>query len=123
MQKFILKIIKESDYLLILNHKRLCLPIINRIYKEIIYAIKFDVIKVYVKLIIDSHHRYVRSLFAKIRLNKVKSSKIGASIEHGWKDVEFVAEGLATEDETNSLNKLEAEFKYISLEKLIELIK
>ncbi|MAQ41379.1 MAG: hypothetical protein CMH15_10095 [Mesonia sp.] len=58
-QKLILKAIEESDNTLISTHKKLCLPIINRIYKKMINGIKFDDIKVCDTLIIDGHHRYV----------------------------------------------------------------
>jgi hypothetical protein len=44
-----------------------------------IHGIKFDAIKVCVKLIVDDPHRYVSSLLAKIRLDKAKSSKTSAA--------------------------------------------
>ena len=42
----ILKAIEESDNTLITTHKKLCIPIINRIYKKMMHGIKFDDIKV-----------------------------------------------------------------------------
>ena len=81
-QKLILKAIEESDNTLISTHKKLCLPIINRIYKKMINGIKFDDIKVCDTLIIDGHHRYVSSLLAKIKLDKAQSSKTSATIEY-----------------------------------------
>ena len=58
-REVILKAIKESDFILMATHKKLCHPIINRIYKKMINGIKFDDIKVCDTLIIDGHHRYV----------------------------------------------------------------
>lgn len=85
----VLKAIEESDNTLITTHKKLCLPIINRIYRKMIHGIKFDDIKVCDTLIIDGHHRYVSSLLANIKLNKVKSSKTTATTGYDWTAVEF----------------------------------
>lgn len=122
-QKLILKAIEESDNTLISTHKKLCLPIINRIYKKMINGIKFDDIKVCDTLIIDGHHRYVSSLLAKIKLDKAQSSKTSATIEYDWKDVEFVEEEWDTEYKIRRLNELDAEFNNIPLEKIIEMTK
>lgn len=119
----ILKAIKESDRNLITTHKKLCLPIINRIYKKMINGLKFDDIKVCDTLIIDGHHRYVSSVLANIKLAEAKSSKTNATIEYEWMDVEFVEEEWDTDDKIKFLNKLDAEFNNISIEKINEITK
>ena len=119
----ILNAIATSDYVLIATHRKLCLPIINRIYKKMINGIKFDDIKVYETLIIDGHHRYVSSLLANIKLDEAKSSKTSATIEYDWTEVEFVEEEWDTEDKITRLNELDAEFNNMSIEKIIELTK
>ena len=120
-KKAILKAIEESDDTLITTHKKLCLPIINRIYRKMINGIKFDDIKVYDTLIIDGHHRYVSSLLANIKLDKVKSSKTTATIVYEWKDVEFVEEEWDTVDKIKRLNELDAEFNNVSIADIIEM--
>ena len=122
-KEIILKSIKESDYILISTHKRLCLPIINRIYRKMINGIKFDDIKICDTVIIDGHHRYISSLLANIRLDEAKTSKTSATVEYKWKDVEFVAEEWDTADKINRLNELDAEFNNLSIERIIEMIK
>ena len=119
----ILNAIATSDYVLIATHRKLCLPIINRIYKKMINGIKFDDIKVCETLIIDGHHRYVSSLLANIKLDEAKSSKTSATIEYDWTEVEFVEEEWDTEDKITRLNELDAEFNNMSIEKIIELTK
>lgn len=119
----ILKAIKKSDYNLITTHNKLCLPIINRIYKKMIHGIKFDDIKVCDKLIIDGHHRYVSSLLANIELGESKSSKTSATIEYKWTDVEFIEEEWDTIDKIKRLNELDAKFNNIPIEKIIEIAK
>jgi len=122
-KELILKAIAASDYVLIATHRKLCLPIINRIYKKMINGIKFDDIKVCDSLIIDGHHRYVSSLLANIKLDEAKSSKTNATIEYDWKEVEFVEEEWDTEDKITRLNELDAEFNNMPIEKIIELTK
>ncbi len=119
----ILKAITESEYALIATHKRLCLPVINRIYKKMVNGLKFDDIKVCDELIIDGHHRYVSSLLAKITLDKAKSSRTSATTECDWNDVEFVEEEWDTEYKIRRLNEIDAEFNNISIEKINQITK
>jgi len=51
-KEVILKKFKESGAVLIATHHKLCLPIINRIYKKMVNGVKFDDIKVCDTLII-----------------------------------------------------------------------
>ena len=69
----IIKVIQETENVLVTTHNKLCLPIINRIYNKMINGIKFDDIKVFEKVIIDGHHRYVSSLLANIKAQKAQS--------------------------------------------------
>lgn len=119
----ILSAIHNSDYILKSTHNKLCLPIINRIYKKMINGIKFDAIKVCDNCIIDGHHRFISSLLANVKLDEVKSSKTSATIIYEWIDVEFVLEEWDTEVKIKRLNELDAEFNNISLEKIINIIK
>lgn len=121
--EFILCAIEKSECILISTHKKLCLPIISRIYKKMIYGIKFDDIKVYDNLIIDGHHRYVSSLLAHFTLNTVKSSKTSATIVYDWKDVEFVEEEWDTDFKIYQLNQLDAEFNNVTLAEIIKISK
>jgi len=121
--EIILKAIKESDYKLIPTHNKLCLPIINRIYKKMINGIKFDDIKTCDSCIIDGHHRFISSLLAKIKIDEGKSSKNSATSEYKWKDVDFVKEEWDTPQKIKRLNELDAEFNNIPIEKIIEFAK
>lgn len=122
-KQFIINTLKNGKADLITTHDRLSIPIINRIYKKMMNGIKFHDIKVCDNLIIDGHHRYVSSLLANIELNKVKSSKTSATIPHEWLKVDFVDEEWDTNDKINRLNKIDAEFNNIPLERIIEISK
>lgn len=105
------------------THQTLCLPIINRIYHKMMFGIKFDEIKIYKNLIIDGHHRYISSLLAGIKIEFIKSYKTSATVLYEWKNVEFVDEEWDTPFKINQLNKIDAEFNNIDIEKLIEISK
>lgn len=119
----ILDVIEHTDGVLITTHKKLCLPIINRMYKKMINGIKFNDIKVCGKLIIDGHHRYVSSLLAGVKLDKAESYRTMATNEYDWRDVEFVEEEWDNDAEIKQWNQLDAEFNNIPLEKIIEITK
>jgi hypothetical protein len=105
------------------THNRLSLPIINRIYKKMVYGIKFDDIKICDNLIIDGHHRYISSLLAEIEIGKSNSHKTSATQEFDWHTVDFSDVEWDTKDKIQYLNELDAEFNNISIEKIIAITK
>lgn len=122
-KEIIITAIKKEVFHLTATQNKLCIPIINRIYKKMIYGIKFDDIKVCDNLIIDGHHRYISSILAKIELGVTKSSKTSATIEYKWLKIEFVEEEWDTQNKIEILNQLDAAFNNIPLEKIIEMTK
>lgn len=121
--EYLSKILSQNKVELKSTHKKLSIPIINRIYTKMLLGIKFDDIKIDDDLIIDGHHRYVSSILSNIKLGCVKSSKTSATIEYNWENVEFVNEEWDTEDKIRRLNEIDAEFNNISIEKILEIIK
>jgi hypothetical protein len=122
-EDIIRKNLEDKEIKLITTHKRLCVPIINRIYKKMSNGIKFESIKVCDNLIIDGHHRYVSSILADIELDKVKSLKTSATIEYEWLEVDFVEEEWDTPDKIKRLNQIDAEYNNLPIEKIIEITK
>ena len=105
------------------THNKLSLPIINRIYKKMLFGIKFDIIKINKNTIIDGHHRYISAELAKKVTDKMTYPKSSATIEYSWNDVHFVNEEWDTEYRILDLNKLDAKHNDLSLEKMIEISK
>ena len=119
----ILRALEESKVTLISTHKRLCLPLINRMYKKMKNGIKFGDIKVSDSTIVDGHHRYVASVLANHQLPVIKSPTTSATIEYDWKDVEFVEEDWDTPEIIQKMNEVDAEYNDITLEQINEMIK
>lgn len=105
------------------SHSRLCLPIINRIYKKMQLGITFQSIKVDRDLIIDGHHRYLASLLANKALETIPSFKTLATKETLWKDIIFDTEDWDTEAKIRMLNEEDAKYNKIDLGKIIEILK
>lgn len=127
MEKISAEIIKKylnnNEVVLKSTHLTLCVPIINRIYQKMIHGIKFDAIKTHEELIIDGHHRYISSLLANIEIESIQTHKTSATIIYPWDSVEFVEEEWDTPFKIDQLNKIDAAYNKIDLEKLIEITK
>lgn len=119
----ILKALVDSKDSLISTHKRLCLPLIIRMYKKMENGIKFGDIKVSNSTIVDGHHRYVASVLADHHLPVIKSATTSATIEYDWKDVDFVEEDWDTPEIIQKMNEVDAEYNNMTLEQINEMIK
>ena len=131
MTKSLEKITKEILENFILKTKieltptqpRLCIPVINRIYKKMSANIKFSEIKVKEGLICDGHHRYLASLLAGISIGRVPSVTTLATTPMPWESIVLVDDDWDSETKINELNKIDAEFNEVPIEKIIELLK
>ena len=85
--------------------------------------LKFDDIRVHENLIIDGHHRFVSALIANKRIESVSTQKTSATIAYAWKDVQFVNEEWDTAEKIAKLNKEDADFNNIALDKIYEMSK
>jgi hypothetical protein len=105
------------------SHRRLCLPIINRIYRKMKTGIRFTEIKIDEGLICDGHHRYIASLLSKTTLPTIQTMRTTASIEIDWALVEFDENDWDTKTKINLLNQQDALYNNISLDLLLEIMK
>lgn len=84
--------------------------------------LKFYPIQVAEDLIIDGHHRYLASLLSQSAISSTPSSKTVATIRYSWEDIDYVEEEWDTPHKIQMLNKLDAEYNNLTLEKLIVLL-
>jgi hypothetical protein len=105
------------------SHRRLCLPIINRIYRKMKLGIRFTEIKIDEGLICDGHHRYIASLLSKTSLPTINTIRTSASLEIDWSLVNFDENDWDTKIKINLLNQQDALYNNISLELLLEILK
>ncbi len=105
------------------THSKLCIPIINRIYKKMKAGIRFSGIKVDQTYICDGHHRYIASLLANLSLERFTTNSTSATIIIPWESVIFGEEDWDTPSKIKMLNELDAKYNEIPIEKIIELLK
>jgi hypothetical protein len=75
-KEIIVEFISTNEIDLIPTHTKLCLPVINRIYKKMSAGIKFSGIKVEDTLICDGHHRYIASMFRISHLKEFQEAQL-----------------------------------------------
>ena len=122
-KEYVETILKDQKITLKSTQKKLCFPIINRIYKKMKSGIKFSAIKVDENLIIDGHHRYIASIMAEVPLELIPSNMTSATTIIDWSQILLDSEDWDTTAKINMLNAIDAEFNNISFEKLDELTK
>ncbi len=119
----VLDLLQGGKTLLRPSQKRISFPIVQRIYKKFKIGLKFDSIQVAEKsVIVNGHHRYLASLLADVKIERVECPLTSAKKVTKWESVELVDEDWDTVDHINSLNEQDAYYNEIPLEKLMELI-
>lgn len=121
-KEIIVELIQKNEMDLISTHTKLCLPVINRIYKKMSAGIKFSGIKVEDNLICDGHHRYLASILANFLLERIPGKITSATNAVQWESVSFEEEDWDTPAKINMLNEQDADYNNIAIEKIVELI-
>lgn len=122
-REIIIAFIRKNEIELSPTHAKLCLPVINRIFKKMSAGIQFAGIKVENDLICDGHHRYISSILANFTLDRIPGSITSATRAILWESVIFDEEDWDTSAKINMLNKQDSEYNNIPIEKIIELLK
>lgn len=91
-----LKFVSENELELSCTHRKLCVPIIARIYRKMLAGIRFAEIKVANNLICDGHHRYLASLLAVYSIGTVPFVNTSATTVIDWGAVHFEDEDWDT---------------------------
>jgi len=123
-REVVISLLDEDKIQLKSTHDKLCLPIINRIYRKMKLGIKFSAIKVSEEdLIIDGHHRYLASRLAEVELDRIPSNTTSATVVTDWKSVEFIDSDWDTEAKIKMLNEQDAKYNNLQPNVLNELLK
>jgi acetoacetate decarboxylase len=104
------------------TQKKLCFPIINRMYKKMSGGIKFAPIKIANNLISDGHHRYIASRLADYQIEKIPTVNTLATTAISWKAVVFDEEDWDTPAKIQILNEQDARYNSLPIDKIIELL-
>lgn len=119
----ILEFITANDIELDCKQARLCVPIIDRLYRKMLVGVRFTEIGVDDNLICDGHHRYLASLLAQYPISRKPAIKTSADIIVPWMSVEYDEFDWDTALKIRMLNEQDALYNDIALERLLELLK
>ncbi|MBK6821203.1 MAG: hypothetical protein IPG85_17035 [Bacteroidetes bacterium] len=122
-KEIIIEFIKNNKIELYSTQTKLCLPVINRIFKKMSAGIKFSGIKVYNSLICDGHHRYIASILANFPLERISGNITSATASVNWEFVIFEEEDWDTSAKINMLNEQDANYNNIPIEQIVDLLK
>jgi hypothetical protein len=121
-EKRIVEFIRKNGIELISTQTKLCLPVINRIFKKMSAGIRFTGIKVENNLICDGHHRYIASILSNFSLDRIPTHKPSATIAVHWESVSFEEEDWDTAAKIKMLNQQDADYNNITIEEMLELL-
>ena len=121
-KEIIVEFIHNNEIELGSTHAKLCLPVINRIFKKMSAGIKFSGIKVESNLICDGHHRYIASILANFPLERIPGSITSATTAVSWESVTFEDEDWDTQAKINMLNEQDAKYNNIPIAQIVELL-
>jgi hypothetical protein len=122
-KEIIVDFIQKNNIELSSTQIKLCVPIINRIYKKMCAGIKFSGIKVQNDLICDGHHRYVASVLAQFPLERIPGIASSSTTVVNWESIVFEEEDWDTAAKIDMLNEQDANYNNLPLAKIVELLK
>lgn len=118
-----LRFIEANEIELSCTQEKLCVPIVERIYRKMKAGIKFSNIKVDGGSICDGHHRYLASLIANSPLDIDPSFTTAATRIVSWKSITFDENDWDTTAKVKILNEHDATYNNIGLDALLEMLK
>lgn len=77
----------KSDHRLNPTHRKICLPIIERIYRKMKIGLRFPPIKINDTCICDGHHRYIASRLSCCEVEMMEWSMSRSTLMYDWKEV------------------------------------
>lgn len=115
--------IRQNEIEFSATQGRLCVPIIDRIFRKMKAGIQFAGIKVEGNIVCDGHHRYIVSLLAGKELQKTPGVTTSATKIVDWNAVRFDEDDWDTEAKIKMLNEQDAAFNNIPIKELLALLR
>lgn len=122
-KSFLIDFLKTEEVNLWPSQNRICLPVVNRIYKKLLIGISFPAIKVEKNIICDGHHRYLASLISTVKID-IQEGRLSILDEvNGWDSVYFDEDDWDTETKIRFLTKQDCIRNNLDFEKIDSMIK
>ena len=111
----------EGKNLLLPTQRKICLPIINRLYIKMINGVRLPDIQVSNGMICDGHHRYIAACLAKIEISQTPGVVAHPDITN-WKSVTIDEEEWDTPARIRMYLERDARYNDMEYAKLAELL-
>ncbi len=119
----VLELCKKNDFELLSTHPSLSLPIIERMYRKMVFGIQFPNIKVEGNIIVNGHHRYLASLLAGVAIERSPSINPPANHIIAWESVLFEENDWDSEAAIIRFNEEDARYNDLSYEEICNLLR
>lgn len=83
------KFLREGKFEFSSTHKKICFPILERIYNKLVEGKRFDGIKIEDSIIVNGHHRYICLKFLNIEIETIKWMRSPSTEAIPWDSVEI----------------------------------
>lgn len=117
------KFLKENKFDLKATQNKLCFPIIERLYEKMVLGVEFDPIKVADESIINGHHRYISSILAHFKLERVIWTAPKSVTHFSWEQIEIDASDWESETDIKAHNEKDAQRAGMNIERFNILLK
>ena len=81
--------LESEDFELQPTQRKLCLPILQRIYHKMNVGVEFDSINIVDNLLINGHHRYICALLLKKTLQRATWSRPSQVLTYKWPEIQI----------------------------------
>jgi hypothetical protein len=122
MRSEISKLLKEGNIPLKATQNKICVPVVERMYKKMKAGIQFSGILVCDGVINNGHHRYIASLLSGYEIEHLPWEKAPSIDVCSWNDVILIEDDYDTEADLLKYNKEDAKYNNITIKELVGLL-
>ncbi|MCF6308235.1 MAG: hypothetical protein L3J09_09785 [Flavobacteriaceae bacterium] len=119
--KIVVDLLNSGSLNLIATQERICLPMLQRIYKKMKFGIEFDNLRVNDSRIVDGHHRYICSVLIELEIGMNDYPIASTSVNCNWEDIEIDDIDYETEDQIQDHNIRDSELNNVEIDILNDL--
>lgn len=126
MDLITLDIVKErlidNNFELLPSQKRICLPILNRIYLKMKSNLYFKPIQISKGIIIEGHHRYLASILSNKNIEILNLDLNNLPDSYTWKNLQIDEKDWDSPEFQERINLKDAYINNLSLKEVLKII-
>lgn len=104
------------------THRKICLPIIQRIYTKMKIGLRFPPIKINDRSVCDGHHRYIAARLACRKVEMIEWSISRSTMTYDWKEVVLETSDWETAGVIRRMDRRDALYNNVLEEEMRKLL-